>query len=60
MCDTGRSNDDRAVNADEKNDCVFALWNISTPGSSGVMGVMACYQEISFQQFSSLDYIDVP
>jgi hypothetical protein len=42
MCETGRSKDDRAARADEKNDCVFALWNISTPDSSGVIGVMAC------------------
>jgi hypothetical protein len=47
MCEIGRSSDDRAVKADEKKDCVFARWNISTPGSSGVMGVMACYRDIS-------------
>jgi hypothetical protein len=47
MCEMGRSSEDRAVKAEEKNDCVFALWNISTPGSSGVMGVMACYQVFS-------------
>jgi hypothetical protein len=47
MWEMGRSNEDRAVKAEEKNDCVFALWNISTPGSSGVMGVMACYDDFS-------------
>jgi hypothetical protein len=44
MCEIGRSSDDRAVNAEEKNDCVFARWNISTPG---VMGVMACCEDFS-------------
>jgi hypothetical protein len=42
MCEMGRSSDDRAVKAVEKNDCVLALWNISTPGSNGVIGVIAC------------------
>lgn len=46
MCDRGRSNDDRAVRAEEKKDCVFLLSNISTPGSSGVMGVMACWKRV--------------
>ena len=42
MCERGRSSDDRAVSVEEKNGCVFPLWNISTPASSGVIGVMAC------------------
>jgi hypothetical protein len=47
MCESGRSSDDRAVNAEEKKDCVFARWNISAPGSNGVMGVMACCENFS-------------
>lgn len=47
MWETGRSNDDRAVRAVEKNDWVFPLSNISTPGSSGVIGVMASCGTVS-------------
>jgi hypothetical protein len=59
-CETGRSSDDRAVRAEEKKDCVFARWNISTPGSSGVMGVMACYKGYQCQIITSMSNIDVP
>jgi hypothetical protein len=56
--ETGRSSEDRAVKAEEKNDCVFALWNISTPGSSGVIGDMACYVEVSTEFIFSLSFPD--
>lgn len=47
----GRSSEDRTVRCEEKRESLFfplsALSNISTPGSNGVMGVMACFEAIS-------------
>jgi len=62
MWEIGRSNDDRVVSAEEKNDCVFALWNISTPGSSGVIGVIACWEKLSPRLTDSvqLESFDLP
>lgn len=46
--DTGRSSEDRTVRCEEKKESViFPLSNISTPGSNGVMGVMACFKVVS-------------
>jgi hypothetical protein len=43
--ETGRSSEDLIVRCEEKNESLdLPLWNISTPGSSGVMGVMACFK----------------
>lgn len=45
--EAGRSSEVRAGTALTKSDCAFPLTNISTPGSSGVMGVMACCGAVS-------------
>lgn len=46
--ETGRSKEDRTVRCEEKKGSLdFPLSNISTPGSNGVMGVMACLEVVS-------------
>lgn len=47
ICETGRSSDVLAEMAPAKSGCDFPRSNISTPGSSGVMGVMACWGTVS-------------
>lgn len=46
--ETGRSSELRIVRCEEKKESLYLpLWNISTPGSSGVMGVKACLKVVS-------------
>lgn len=64
MLETGRSSEDRIVRWEEKNESLdLPLWNISTPGSSGVMGVMACFRGRQYcligpERFTSSAYHD--
>lgn len=54
--ETGRSSDERTVRCEENSESRFfplkALSNISTPGSNGVMGVMACCEVVNISESS--------